>query len=141
MKSYMSTSRKDLRVLEKESLASQPPLFREYATASDKERNIMDTQLRDLKTNARHHAKSGWHTWRSQLLNDLKGGCLQAAKNLEEDDRQLSAVEASFNEVLPKMTEKQIKLDEEPQVLELRKLQQEENSGPEVDQVRALLVK
>jgi kinetochore protein Spc7/SPC105 len=137
----MSTSRRDLRVLEKESLASQPPLFHEYATASDKERSIMDNQLRDLKTNARHHTKSSWHTWRSQLLNDLEGGCLQAARNLKSDDKLLSQVEASFNNVLPGLLAKQSELDNELRELEYRKQHQEQNSGPEVDAARAQLIK
>jgi kinetochore protein Spc7/SPC105 len=141
MKSYMSTSRKDLRVLEKESLAAQPPLFREYMLASGKERSIMDAQLRDLKTNARHNAKSGWHTWRSQLLNDLKGGCIQANKNLQKDEARVAQVEVAFNEILPGLIEKQGKLDEELQVLERRKQQQEENSGAEIEKLRAKLAK
>ena len=83
MKSYISSGRTEVKNLEATAMASQPPLFHDYANASLAERNIIDAQLRDLKTNARYQSKAGWHNWRSQLLNDLKNGLVQAEQELE----------------------------------------------------------
>lgn len=140
MKSYISSGRTEIRNLEDAALETQPPLFHDYASASAAEKNIIDAQLRDLKTNARLQSKSGWHNWRSQLLNDLKNGLLSTFQDLEADEKLISQVESSFQGVLPALLDQEQQLEDELQRLQMRKEEQEENSGAEIEIAREQLV-
>jgi kinetochore protein Spc7/SPC105 len=140
MKSYISSGRGEIRNLEAEAMESQPPLFHDYAGASPAEKAIMDAQLRDLKTNARFQSKTGWHNWRSQLLNDLKSGLLQTSKDLDQDDKMISQVESAFQEILPDMLQREEDLKEKLSKLENRKQDSEANSGDEIEHARTELL-
>jgi kinetochore protein Spc7/SPC105 len=140
MKSYISSGRTEVQNLEIAALETQPPLFHDYASASVAEKNIMDGQLRDLKTNARYQSKAGWHNWRSQLLNDLKNGLLQTSKDLDQDSKLISQVEASFQGILPELLQKEKNLEEELRILENRKQDAEENTGAEIEEAREQLL-
>ena len=139
MKSYISSGRTEVHNLEVDALEQQPPLFHEYGSASLAEKNIMDSQLRDLKTNARLQSKGGWHNWRSQLLSDLKTGLLQTSRDLDQDDRLISQIEATFQGILPELSLKERSLEEELRMLECRKQNAEENTGAEVEEARRQL--
>jgi kinetochore protein Spc7/SPC105 len=139
MKSYISSGRTEVQNLEVDALEHQPPLFHEYGSASLAEKNIMDGQLRDLKTNARLQSKGGWHNWRSQLLSDLKTGLLQTSRDLDQDDRLISQIEATFQGILPELSLKERSLEEELRMLECRKQDAEENTGAEVEEARRQL--
>jgi kinetochore protein Spc7/SPC105 len=141
MKSYISSGRTEVKNLEAEAMASQPPLFHDYKNASAMERSIMDTQLRDLKTNARYQSKAGWHNWRAQLLNDLKTGLLQTQTELEQDDKLLAQVESAFQEVLPGLEDHQADLLSQLSRLEQRKQDVEDNSAADLDEAREQLMK
>ncbi|KAF2664233.1 Spc7-domain-containing protein [Microthyrium microscopicum] len=139
MKSYISSGRIEIKNLEAAALESQPPLFHDYANASLSERNIIDSQLRDLKTNARLQSKSGWHSWRAQLLNDLKTGLTSTASDLERDDALLAPVEAAFDQVLPDMFQQESSLQSTLDMLQKRKADADNNTGADLDTARESL--
>jgi kinetochore protein Spc7/SPC105 len=140
MKSYISSGKTEVHNLEIAALENQPPLFHEYGVASTAEKNIMDIQLRDLKTNARLQSKSGWHNWRSQLLDDLKRGLLQTSLDLDQDDKLLVQAEKAFENILPSLLLREKDLEQEVNVLEERKQDAEENTGAEIKEARTQLL-
>lgn len=139
MKSYIASGRTDIRNIEAAAIESQPPLFHDYANASYQEKAIMDNQLRDLKTNARLQSKSGWHTWRSQLLNDLKNGLVQTVEELEQDSKLLGPVEQSFSKVTPIIEQQHDKLQSELKGLQQRKQDADDGREADLDDARERL--
>jgi kinetochore protein Spc7/SPC105 len=140
MKSYIASGRTEIKSIEAAAIAAQPPLFHDYADASFAEKAIIDNQLRDLKTNARLQSKSGWHTWRSQLLNDLKNGLLQTSEELEQDSRMLAPVENAFFEVAPILQEQEKELQSTLENLWNRKRDVEDGREADLEDARERLV-
>lgn len=101
LKSYISTGRKIIRSIEAETLAEQPPLFREYVDARPDVRQIMDNQFRNGKTNARLQSKEGWYMWRSQLVDGLKSGLEGIKKGMQADLTLLQSQSQQLDAVVP----------------------------------------
>jgi kinetochore protein Spc7/SPC105 len=140
MKAYIHSGRAEVRNLEAAALETQPPLFHEYAGAPVAEKAIMDTQFKNLKTNARLQSKSGWHAWRSQLLNDLKKGLVQTKQELGGDDKTLTLMENVLQETLPALESQQQALETEKSQLEARKQDIETGAIGELESARAQLL-
>lgn len=118
LKSYISTGRKIIRSIEAETLAEQPPLFREYVDARPDIKLVMDNQFRNGKINARLQSKEGWYTWRTQLVDGLKGGLDGIKQGMAEDDNRLSEQQEVLAEVIPGLNERQAELQYELAALE-----------------------
>ncbi|KAI9872398.1 MAG: hypothetical protein M1823_008184, partial [Watsoniomyces obsoletus] len=113
LKSYISTGRKIIRSIEAETLAEQPPLFKEYLDARPDVKLVMDNQFRNGKTNARLQSKEGWYTWRTQLVEGLKVGIEGIKKGVEADLTLLAEQQQSLGSVVPGLFEEHRSLQDE----------------------------
>ncbi|EEA21977.1 hypothetical protein TMatcc_008600 [Talaromyces marneffei ATCC 18224] len=113
LKSYISEGRQIIRSIEEETLAENPPLFREYVTARPDIRLLMDNQFRNVKTHARLLSKAMWYEWRMKLLEGLKEGLDRHVEEMQADDSLLSQQEAILQSVVPELVEKRSLLDSE----------------------------
>ncbi|KAJ9605172.1 hypothetical protein H2200_010562 [Cladophialophora chaetospira] len=127
LKSYISTGRKIIRSIEAETLAEQPPIFREYLDARPDVKVTMDNQFRNGKANARLQSKEGWYQWRAQLVEGLKTGLQGIDSGLQADLELLQQQKQTLDDVLPR-------LQQERTTLEARKLSLEQ-SLEELDSV------
>ncbi|KAF1834168.1 Spc7-domain-containing protein [Decorospora gaudefroyi] len=110
MKKYISDGRHFVRTMEANVLEDNPLLFSEYLTAPPDQRAVMDTQFKNLKTNARLEARGEWYTWRSMLLQDLKSGLVHTLDGFKRDESTLINQEQLLDVVLPPLIEKQMHL-------------------------------
>lgn len=118
LKSYISTGRRIVRSIEAETLAEQPPLFREYVDARPDVKLIMDNQFRNGKANARLQSKEGWYQWRTQLVQGLQTGLEGISKTMKDDLESLSVQERTLGEVVPLILEQQEELERQKQLLD-----------------------
>jgi len=107
LKSYISTGRKIVRSIEAETLAEQPPLFREYIEARPDVKLVMDNQFRNGKANARLQSKEGWYQWRTQLVDGLKSGLQTINSNLSLDLKTLDHQLDMLDSILPGLLQQQ----------------------------------
>ncbi|KAK5064294.1 hypothetical protein LTR84_000127 [Exophiala bonariae] len=108
LKSYISTGRKIVRSIEAETLAEQPPLFREYIDARPDVKLVMDNQFRNGKANARLQSKEGWYQWRAQLVDGLKTGLKGINNNLSHDLKILNEQQQILDSVIPGLLQQQM---------------------------------
>ena len=80
----------------------------------------MDSQFRDIKTNARLKSKQLWYGWRGQLLEGVKAGLLRHQADFTADDELLSKQESILDRVLPPLLSTHEGLQAELQVLQER---------------------
>lgn len=114
LKNYISEGRKTVREIETETFEENPPLFREYISASPDVKVIMDNQLKNVKTHARLLSKGMWYEWRMTLLATLKDGLFKTADGMKQDGKILDRQLALLNSVLPKFMHQaqQLELEE-----------------------------
>jgi kinetochore protein Spc7/SPC105 len=103
LKNYISEGRKTVREIETETFEENPPLFREYISASADVKNIMDNQLKNVKTHARLLSKGMWYEWRMTLLATLKDGLQRTAECMVKDEKTLDHQQALLESVLPRL--------------------------------------
>ncbi|OAP61852.1 hypothetical protein AYL99_04055 [Fonsecaea erecta] len=111
LKSYISAGRKIIRSIEAETLAEQPPLFREYVDARPDVKIVMDNQFRNGKANARLQSKEGWYQWRAQLVEGLKNGLEGIDRGIQEDLQLLQKQQQMLDTVLPQMNRERTELE------------------------------
>lgn len=68
-----------------ETFEENPPLFREYLSATPDVRVLMDNQFKNVKTHARLLSKAMWYEWRMKLLDGLKDGLHNISEGMEAD--------------------------------------------------------
>lgn len=130
MKSYISEGRQIILSIEEETLADNPPLFREYITARPDIRLLMDNQFRNVKTHARLLSKAMWYEWRMKLLEGLKEGLDRHVEEMRADDELISQQETILQSVVPALVEKRSALNSE--AAKMREVVEEmENVDPE----------
>ncbi|KAI9797691.1 MAG: hypothetical protein M1833_005352 [Piccolia ochrophora] len=98
LKRYISEGRSIVREIEADTFEANPPLFREYMSASSDVRFIMDNQFKNVKTNARLQSKAMWYEWRMKLLEGLKEGLSRINQDMDVDEETISKQE---NIILP----------------------------------------
>ncbi|EXJ78675.1 hypothetical protein A1O1_09077 [Capronia coronata CBS 617.96] len=126
LKSYISTGRKIIRTIEAETLAEQPPLFREYLDARPDVKLVMDNQFRNGKANARLQSKEGWYQWRAQLVEGLRAGLEGINQGMSTDLALLDQQRTTLDGVIPQLLHEQSEL--ERQKLSLQQRLEELNS-------------
>jgi kinetochore protein Spc7/SPC105 len=139
MKNYISGGRDDLQTLADEVYENQPPLFKEYISAPSDERNVMDNQFKNMKTNARLQSKAGWHAWRAQLLTELRKGLDQSVYEFGQDAEALLQQEAAIEETLPTLESKHDDLATQAQLLQQRADEESSYDREELEQARERL--
>lgn len=105
MKRYISEGRKTVREIETETFEENPPLFREYISASPDIKVVMDNQLKNVKTHARLLSKGQWYEWRMELLGTLKQGLIKTAEGMIQDEETLDQQQELLDAVLPSLME------------------------------------
>ena len=111
LKNYISEGRKTVREIETETFEENPPLFREYISASADMKVVMDNQLKNVKTHARLLGKGMWYEWRMTLLNTLKDGLFKSAEGMIKDEEELDHQQALLESVLPQLMEEAERLE------------------------------
>ncbi|MCJ1251136.1 hypothetical protein MMC30_008367 [Trapelia coarctata] len=120
LKKYISEGRSIVHEIEVDTFEENPPLFREYLSASPEIKAIMDTQFKNVKTHARLLSKAMWYEWRMKLLDGLKDGLLRISRDLDEDSGILSQQEQLLQTVLPQLVEQHDQLAAEAKLLQAK---------------------
>ncbi|CAJ2500274.1 Uu.00g031270.m01.CDS01 [Anthostomella pinea] len=118
LKKYISEGRRVVRGIETDTLEENPPLFREYMSATPEFKALMDNQFKNVKTHARLISKNMWYDWRTQLQVGLKQGLISHADGMIEDEKLLRKQQALLDSVLPDMVKRLQSLELERDNLE-----------------------
>ncbi|KAI0384196.1 Spc7-domain-containing protein [Hypomontagnella monticulosa] len=104
LKKYISEGRRIVREIETETLEENPPLFKEYMSASPEYKLFLDNQFKNVKTHARLLSKAMWYEWRMKLQEGLKEGLVKIAEGMIEDEQLLHKEQELLDSILPKLT-------------------------------------
>ncbi|WYZ44139.1 hypothetical protein EsH8_VII_000575 [Colletotrichum jinshuiense] len=113
LKKYISEGRRIVREIESETFEENPPLFREYMSASADFKNILDNQFKNGKTHARLESKAMWYEWRMKLQEGLKEGLVRIAEGMATDDKVLNQQQKLISSVLPAIVSRFTALEQE----------------------------
>lgn len=140
MKKYISEGRRIVREIETETFEENPPLFREYMTASPEFKVLMDNQFKNVKTHARLLSKAMWYEWRMKLQDGLKEGLLKTAEGMDNDERLLAKQQELLSSILPDMVKRVEELELEHENLEAVALELADCDPKDLEDARAELV-
>ncbi|KAI1334384.1 Spc7-domain-containing protein [Xylariaceae sp. FL0016] len=118
LKKYISEGRRIIREIEMETLEENPPLFREYMSASPDIKTLMDNQFKNVKTHARLLSKAMWYEWRMKLQDGLKEGLVKIAEGMIADEKLLQKGHELLDSALPGLVAKFESLQMEHENLE-----------------------
>ena len=118
LKKYISEGRRIVREIETDTFEENPPLFREYLSATPEVKSLMDNQFKNVKTHARLLSKNMWYEWRMKLQDGLKEGLVRIAEGMVEDEEALDKQEALLSSVLPALSARHDALTQESTNLE-----------------------
>ncbi|KAI7786723.1 hypothetical protein LA080_002834 [Diaporthe eres] len=136
LKKYISEGRKIVREIETETFQENPPLFREYITASPEFKNLMDNQFKNVKTNARLLSKAMWYDWRMKLQDGLREGLVKIAEGMIADEQLLERQQKLLSSVLPAMVKQLDTLTRECENLDAVASELEDCDPQELDSAR-----
>lgn len=139
LKKYISEGRKIVREIETETFQENPPLFREYITASPEFKNLMDNQFKNVKTNARLLSKAMWYDWRMKLQDGLREGLIKIADGMTADEQLLEKQQKLLSSVLPAMIKQLDHLTRECENLDAVASELEDCDPQELESARAEL--
>ncbi|KAI0877677.1 hypothetical protein GGS24DRAFT_446377 [Hypoxylon argillaceum] len=103
LKKYISEGRRIVREIETETFEENPPLFKEYMTATPEFKTLMDNQFKNVKTHARLLSKAMWYEWRMKLQDGLKEGLVKISEGMIADEDLLQKQQALLNCLLPRL--------------------------------------
>lgn len=103
LKKYISEGRKIVREIETETLSENPPLFKEYMTATPEYKLFLDNQFKNVKTHARLLSKAMWYEWRKKLQIGLKEGLEGIDEGMAADEQLLHKEQQLLDSILPKL--------------------------------------
>ncbi|KAI1132677.1 hypothetical protein F5Y10DRAFT_184080 [Nemania abortiva] len=118
LKKYISEGRRIVREIETETFEENPPLFREYMTATPEFKTLMDNQFKNVKTHARLLSKAMWYEWRMKLQDGLKEGLVKISEGMVDDGDLLRKQQALLNSLLPRLIDQFESLTTEHEDLE-----------------------
>ncbi|PHH51458.1 Kinetochore protein spc7 [Ceratocystis fimbriata CBS 114723] len=118
LKKYISEGRRIVREIETETFEENPPLFREYMSATPEFKALMDNQFKNVKTHARLLSKAMWYEWRMKLQDGIKEGLLRIREGMDDDQALVEKQEGLVASVLPAAVEKQETLTKEKDNIE-----------------------
>ncbi|KKA30183.1 hypothetical protein TD95_001172 [Thielaviopsis punctulata] len=101
LKKYISEGRRIVREIETETFEENPPLFREYMSATPEFKALMDNQFKNVKTHARLLSKAMWYEWRMKLQDGIKEGLVRIGEGMDEDQAVIEKQEKLIASVLP----------------------------------------
>ncbi|KAF2967470.1 hypothetical protein GQX73_g6116 [Xylaria multiplex] len=106
LKKYISEGRRIVREIETETFEENPPLFKEYITATPEFKTLMDNQFKNVKTHARLLSKAMWYEWRMKLQDGLKEGLEKISEGMVADEELLQKQQDLLNSILPGMVQR-----------------------------------
>ncbi|KAI0976574.1 hypothetical protein F4678DRAFT_413790 [Xylaria arbuscula] len=118
LKKYISEGRRIVREIETETFEENPPLFKEYITATPEFKTLMDNQFKNVKTHARLLSKAMWYEWRMKLQDGLKEGLDKISDGMAADEKLLQKQLALLNSSLPRLIQQSESLTTEHEDLE-----------------------
>ncbi|PHH83215.1 hypothetical protein CDD82_2987 [Ophiocordyceps australis] len=136
LKNYISEGRHMVKEIEKDTLEENPPLFREYISATPNVRALMDNQFKNVKTHSRLLSKAMWYEWRMKLQDGLKEGLVSIFKGMERDDELLQAQEDILSSQLPSLESSYKALEKECHDLEKAAQELAESDPMELESAR-----
>lgn len=95
-----------MREIETETFEENPPLFKEYMSATPEFKMLMDNQFKNVKTHARLLSKAMWYEWRTQLQDGLKEGLIKIAEGMDSDEQLLQKEQKLLDSALPALLNK-----------------------------------
>ncbi|OAA46938.1 chromosome segregation protein [Metarhizium rileyi] len=113
LKNYIAEGRRMVKEIEEETFEVNPPLFREYVSATPDVKALMDSQFKNVKTHARLLSKAMWYEWRMKLQEGLKEGLITIAEGMDADEKMLKEREDLLMQVLPHALKRYEQLEEE----------------------------
>lgn len=137
LKKYISEGRRIVREIETETFEENPPLFREYMTASPEFKTLMDNQFKNVKTHARLLSKAMWYEWRMKLQEGLREGLIKTAEGMSADEKFLDKQQKLLSSVLPAMSKHLDTLSRECENLEVVANELEDCDPQELESARA----
>ncbi|KAK4181692.1 putative kinetochore protein spc7 [Triangularia setosa] len=140
LKKYISEGRRIVREIESETFEENPPLFREYMTATPEFKVLMDNQFKNVKTHARLLSKAMWYEWRMKLQDGLKEGLTKIAEGMDDDEKLLAKQQELLSSVLPDMIKRAEELEKEHENLEAVAQEMADCDPAELEEARAELV-
>ncbi|KAI8626676.1 Spc7-domain-containing protein [Xylariaceae sp. FL1651] len=106
LKKYISEGRRIVREIETETFEENPPLFKEYISATPEFKSLMDNQFKNVKTHARLLSKAMWYEWRMKLQDGLKEGLIKISEGMVADEALLGKQQALLDSALPLLNQK-----------------------------------
>jgi len=118
LKKYISKGRRIVKDVEIDTFNENPPLFREYVTATPDVKALMDSQFKNVKTHARLLSKAKWYEWRMMVQDGLRQGLFKISEDMESDAQLLQKQTDLIASVLPELEKRHQRLLEESADLE-----------------------
>lgn len=118
LKKYISEGRRIVREIETETFEENPPLFKEYMTATPEFKSLMDNQFKNVKTHARLLSKAMWYEWRMKLQDGLKEGLVKISEGMVADGELLQKQQTLLDSLLPRLVQQFTSLTTEHDDLE-----------------------
>ncbi|KUI70508.1 Kinetochore protein spc7 [Cytospora mali] len=140
LKKYISEGRRIVREIETETFLENPPLFREYISASPEFKLLMDNQFKNVKTHARLQSKAMWYEWRMKLQEGLREGLFKTAEGMSADGKLLDQQQKLLSSVLPALLKQVEALDREYENLEAVATELKDCDPEELESARTDLV-
>jgi kinetochore protein Spc7/SPC105 len=140
LKKYISEGRRIVREIETETFEENPPLFREYMSATPEFKVLMDNQFKNVKTHARLLSKAMWYEWRMKLQDGLNEGLVRIADGMQSDDKLLEQQQELLDSILPAIVSRYESLVQEHENLELAALELADCDPAELEAARSELV-
>lgn len=141
LKKYISEGRRIVREIESETFEENPPLFREYISATPEFKSILDNQFKNGKSHARLESKAMWYEWRMALQGGLKEGLAKITADMAEDEIVLQQQHKLLSSVVPALDAQFEALDEERSNLEAVARELEDSDPTELEHVRSDLAR
>lgn len=118
LKKYISEGRRMVKEIEADTFEENPPLFKEYISATPDVRALMDNQFKNVRTHARLLSKAMWYEWRMKLQDGLKEGLVTINNDMENDYAILKRREQLLGSALPELEAQYDRLESQRQDLQ-----------------------
>lgn len=140
LKKYIAEGRRIVREIETETFEENPPLFKEYISASPEFKSLMDNQFKNVKTHARLLSKAMWYEWRMKLQDGLREGLIKTAEGMTADEELLDKQQKLLSSILPAMLKQSETLGRECDNLEALASELQDCDPQELESARADLL-
>ncbi|KAM0288089.1 hypothetical protein ACHAQH_000157 [Verticillium albo-atrum] len=140
LKKYISEGRRIVREIETETFEDNPPLFREYMSATPEIKSVLDNQFKNGKSHARLESKAMWYAWRTALQEGLKEGLVKITEGMNDDDKVLKQQQKLLSSAVPALVSRFEAVDEERGNLEAVAQELAECDPSELEAIRSELM-